>query len=329
MHASHDEGPIAEYKVGGPAGIETCNYTVSGSLTWETLCQPFKAAAAGTPQSTNAGTIVYANHYNVFPSGARKIAAPCYGNLMVLEDNASQGNISAISDTDGHTWTRRITTSNVNNGQGDVAADTWAAENIGTCTTGNVLTLAISGTPPDGVHVLVYNLLNMPTNPLDVTAQANGVNDNGTANHTGSPVAGVSITPTFSNGIMFCQFPIGFFDITGVQEAAFSSDMFFDDNNMDASGPGSGCTNTPNSLLSQDNGWVHGNYSSTAAIQLHWTNNDPGTCTEKGIGTWVAHCIGYATATSSVSNPTPQGYTTIQNSGGADADQVLVLDPAP
>lgn len=267
------DGMASQWGVQTTAGAINPGITVTGGAdSFATITVAIKSAAAGT--ALPAGMrIMGMIHYPAYASIITTTMAfqfPCSGNLLVTEmltfSLAQASTLSSIVDSKLNTWQVR---SGPISGLTGVQNEIWSGENA---TTSNDLTgtmtwtSTLAGTVGGDTHFVLIDVGGAATSPFDVAA-----------NNTGNQVAAgnlstVVITPTTSNGIIFCEGDI--FSHTASGTSGVATPHLFVSPLMDGGG----------NDLDEDALWAHYYNPSTAAVTFTFTIQH----NTAGVGTWGA-----------------------------------------
>jgi hypothetical protein len=271
LTANRQSGQMAQSWVQPSAGALTPTFTGTPSHRWASIAIALKPAAAGTAPAGGI-RITGIQHW---VNGATPIVsqAPCTGNLLVLASYGLVG-LTAVSDSNGNSWSSAKTL--VQDGH---TRELWYAPHA-TCSSTMTLTLAFNGTATDMMNVL-YDIAGAAAAPLSVTHSTFG------SQAVAGNLTTDTLTPTVANGLVINATGIYYHSLRQLVGAKYIPDMFsnlYDDNA--AGGGGTGCTNSPNSELDEDNGVSHVYNADLSPLTFIYTTSDTGTCSILGVDGW-------------------------------------------
>jgi hypothetical protein len=258
LSADLQVGSCDQYEVQGSAGSVNPSFTPSGSATWGSVAIALKSSASGTAPG-NGMRIVHVQHTLVgsLTTGSTStpipLQFPSSGNLLVGLWNGPSAYITKTVDGNGNLWSlppAALETS-VFAAQVIYAANANTGPNLGNL----VLTLS-GGNQTFQAMLVLYDVANASSAPFDNATVASGYQS------AAGSFSSSQITPSMSNGIVFCTTPITFGTI---QSSNYISDAVV--NTQDNDTPGSG---TQNSSLDEDNGYAHVYNASTSPITFTW-----------------------------------------------------------
>ena len=293
LTASRQVGQTAQYWVQPSAGAMTPTFSATPSHRWESIVIALKSAAAGTAPAAG----IRINSIQHWVNGPTPIVSqmPCTGNLLVL---ASYGLVSltAVSDSNGNSWSSAKTLL-----QDSHARELWYAPHA-TCTSTMTLTIRFSGTFNDMMNVF-YDISGASTTPLSVTHSTFGIQK------TSGNLTTDSITPTVANGLIINATGIYYHSLRATVGAQYIPDIvsnLYDDNA--AGGGGTGCNNTSNSELDEDNGVSHVYNADLSPLTFVYTTSDPGTCSIKGVDGWQSVSASFTAGAAATPPAPPTGF---------------------
>jgi len=218
----------------------------------------FKAAAAGSDLPSGQIRIRGILHFSSWSTGhcysgdcgpgysnPTTVAAPSYGNLLVMADNGSTNSgttkvVSAISDNLGNTWTAVPSAVNTEDGSHSNVDEFWYCS---PCTTGPNLVLTVIQT--DGSsrdHTLnIYDITGAASSAFDTY----GGNTGGQWSYASS-LSTASVTPSTANGLVFFVYDNGNNTVTGMTSGQLVDSEWYNDESND--GPEN---------VDENNGWGH------------------------------------------------------------------------
>jgi len=198
---------------------------------------------------------------------------PCSGNLIVGGFIFGGGDITAVSDTNGNTWT--IETPVTVSGSYGQFIHAPAANTTLSCSNNMTVTVTLSGTASNGTLVL-WDLINSQRNALDQAV----VSNNGNQTSTGSTLSTVSITPTTGEGIAFSL--VGLDQNTATELTSptngLSESAYYTGENI--SGP---------TYADENDGFGNMRYRSTAALSYIWSLSS----NSLAVDLWFAQAIAF------------------------------------
>lgn len=288
LTANRQSGQMAQFWVQPAAGAVSSTFSASPAHRWESVTVALKSAAAGTPPAGG----IRINSIQHWVNHATPIVSqvPCTGNLLALVSYGVEP-LTGVSDSNGNSWSSAVTFLN------NRAREIWYAPHA-TCTSTMTLTVSYAGSAVDMMNIL-YDISGAAAAPLSVTHSSNGQQKT-TGNLTTD-----TLTPTVVNGLVINATGIAFHSLRQMVGAKYIPDMFsnlFDD---DFGGTGgTGCNNTPNSELDEDNGVSHVYNADLTPLTFVYTNSDPGTCSMVGVQYWESVTASFVPAGGAPSTPT-------------------------
>ena len=309
-------GITMQYKIGGAAGSEACNFTAP-SGTSNMICQPFKNATAGTslpPGMRIKGVTHFAGNQATctpFTCNATGIALqiPCTGNLLVLAYDTASGNLNTITDSAGDTWTHLY--SDNQTGGGTNYGDFWYLAHP-TCSATKTITpvynLHIAF--PDAPHMVLWDVAGAASSPFD--AGNHGTTIENTYNNGQHTMP--AITPTQGSGMIFWHMSVATHTINGTDIGQLDSHVSSIQDNAGGAGTQPPCWNTSASQLNADNGYAHSYYADNSTVALTFKDTDTNACATKGLGELVMQGAAFADGSSPI-NGTAQGISFIRRLG--------------
>ncbi len=270
LTANREAGKVAQYSISTTS--TTAGFTVSGTDTFNAVAITLKAAAAGTNPAT--GIHIDCMQGELYNAATHTAQFPCSGNLLVGLWTSGDVSISAISDSNGNTWS--IGTSIDNTGGGHLFAQIFYAVNA-TTSPDMTISLTYSGTSGGSNFVHFYGVSGASSSPYDLVDSRTG---NQTSN--GNLTSGV-ITPTTANGLVLNVTTITWHTINGtaIDGNSHTPTLSQQVNTKDDNAAGI----TPPSHLDEDDGRASLYNADTTQITFIYTNT-AGTNPPTGMSFW-------------------------------------------
>jgi hypothetical protein len=242
------------------------------------VCVAFAAASSGgVPGSgIHLNSVTWSDpqygYSTAFATSTLVMQMPCFGNdLWVAVAQADNTTVSGIgSDTNGNTWTglTRVDSS------GDTFALQWWHADSATCNGAEQFTITWSAAP-SYVFITMYDVSGSAGYDSSATCGSGSTPcaTNSTSSAYSGVIAGATITPSTSSGLILSEGNQDFQSISAVSPGTFLADLVV------CPGSSGGCVGGSvgtyigyqGSGMEQDSGAMDYYYSSSGAVSINWT----------------------------------------------------------
>jgi hypothetical protein len=278
LSADLQVGSCDQYWVQPSAGSTgAISFTYSGGDTWQSVAIALKSQSAGTPPPSGI-YIAHVQHTLISsrPQSRTTVSImqfPSMGNLLVGSFDSGSVTVNSMSDSAGNSW--RSAALNLGPGSpppGAVISQMLYAQNATTSNTLHGITVKESGPTTADEILVLYDVVNAAASAFDVAAS-----NQGTQNVAGN-VQLLSITPTTSNGLVFCGDSHDYGSNTGLTGTGYIFDCAWNNLNHNTN-PG-----TPTSTMDEDNCKGHFFNPTAGVVTFNTAHNLPSDV----VGRWSA-----------------------------------------